>query len=98
VNTNITNSLILFSLAEQVAGPLVTKHVCVYISLSLSIYTQWFPPAAGLRHSICVVGAPRSQSPQLLAAALPELLVQTVTLTCVRTHTHACTQIWLGLP
>ena len=52
-------------LAEQDGGLLVGT--CVYI------YRGWIPPAVGLRHTVCPVAAPESQSPQLLVpgAAVP---------------------------
>ena len=63
---------------------------------------MWIPPAPGLRHSVCLVAAPGSQSPQLLASGHtspqgcgPTPVAGTDHHVCTHTHTpapHTCTE------
>ena len=90
-HTDSTDGLILLtSLAEQDGGPLVR------IYRSIHICRSWIPPAAGLRHSVSPVAAPRSQSSQLLAPGhvSPEVHSPTpVAGTDHHTHTHTHTEL-----
>lgn len=104
MNTDSNNGFILLpSLSEQDNGQLVG----IYIHTHTHICTVWIPPAAGLRHSICPVATPGSQSSQLLALgdmspwghSPSPAVVQTTSLVhvCARAHTHTqSASSWTG--